>query len=359
MIFKIKKSIFKILYIFFVLLSLNIFFFSTDKVYAKSFDIKNIDISRPFEMNFDKNQVINEGFERAFFELISLIVSSNDRNKIDNIKLNELKGMIESFSIQEEKFINEIYYVNLGVSFNKKKIYKYLEKRNIFPSVPNRKKFLFIPIIIDENKKDLLIFDKNKVFKNWNLNSEKTHLIEYLLPTEDLEDLNQIKKNYEIIEQYDFKEVISKYDLNDSIISLIFKDIDGLRVLSRITYNNNVVIKNKFFPLKDLNNKDQVNKLIKELKLVYEDHWKKINQINTSIKLVLNIKISNKSSEILSDFEKNLNNLDLINYFFITKFDKDYTYYQVIFNGTPSTFLKTMEERNYIFNTQNKIWSIR
>ena len=106
-------------------------------------------------MNFDKNQVINEGFERAFFELISLIVSSSDRNKINNVQLNELKGMIESFSIQEEKFINEIYYVNLGVSFNKKKIYKYLEERNIFPSVPNKKKFLFIPIIIDENKKDL------------------------------------------------------------------------------------------------------------------------------------------------------------------------------------------------------------
>ena len=359
MIFKIKKSILKILYIFFVLLSLNIFFFSTDKIFAKSFDIENIDISRPFEINFDKNQVINEGFERAFFELISLIVSSSDRNKINKIKLNELKGMIESFSIQEEKFINEIYYVNLGVSFNKKKIYKYLEERNIFPSVPNRKKFLFIPIIIDENKKDLLIFDKNEILKNWNINSEKTHLIEYLLPTEDLEDLDQIKKNYEIIEQYDFKEVTSKYNLDDSIISLIFRNKDGLRVLSKITYNNNVVIKNESFPLRNLNDKDQINKLIKELKLVYEDHWKKINQINTSIKLLLNIKISNKNSEILSNFEKNLNNLDLINHFFITKFDKDYTYYQVIFNGTPSTFLKIMEEKDYNFNTQNKIWSIR
>ena len=359
MIFKIKKSIPKILYIFFVALSLNIFFFSTDKIFAKSFDIENIDISRPFEINFDKNQVINEGFERAFFELISLIVSSSDRNKIKKIKLNELKGMIESFSIQEEKFIKEIYYVNLGVSFNKKKIYKYLEERNIFPSVPNRKKFLFIPIIIDENKKDLLIFDKNEILKNWNINTEKTHLIEYLLPTEDLEDLDQIKRNYEIIEQYDFNEVTSKYNLDDSIISLIFRNKDGLRVLSKITYNNNVVIKNESFPLRNLNDKDQINKLIKELKLVYEDHWKKINQINTSIKLLLNIKISNKNSEILSNFEKNLNNLDLINHFFITKFDKDYTYYQVIFNGTPSTFLKTMEEKDYNFNTQNKIWSIR
>ena len=30
--------------------------------------------------------------------------------------------MIETFTIKEEKFVNEIYYVNLGVSFNKKNI---------------------------------------------------------------------------------------------------------------------------------------------------------------------------------------------------------------------------------------------
>ena len=74
---------------------------------------------------------------------------------------------------------------------------------------------------------------------------------------------------------------------------------------------------------------------------------------------MLNIKISNKNNDIISDFEKNLDELDLINNFFITKFDKNFTYYQVIFNGTPSTFLKTMGEKNYFFNTQNKIWSIR
>ena len=51
--------------------------------------------------------------------------------------------MIESFSIKEEKFINERYYVNLGVSFNKKKVFNFLEKKNIFPSVPIKKNFIY------------------------------------------------------------------------------------------------------------------------------------------------------------------------------------------------------------------------
>ena len=113
----------KFLYIFFVFLSLNIFFFSTAKAESNSFEITNIDITRPFEINFDKNEIIDEGFKKAYDLLLLSIVNSTDRKKINQIGLNEIKGMIESFTIKEEKFIDEIYYVNLGVSFNKNKVF--------------------------------------------------------------------------------------------------------------------------------------------------------------------------------------------------------------------------------------------
>ena len=96
----------KILYIFFLFLSLNIFFFSTVKCSAKAFDIDNVNISEPFEINFDKNKVIDEGFKKAYQNLIKKILNSTDQKRIKQIKLNEIKGMIESFSIKEEKFIN-------------------------------------------------------------------------------------------------------------------------------------------------------------------------------------------------------------------------------------------------------------
>ena len=349
-----KKINLKFLYIFFIILSLNLFFFSTEKIVAKSFEIENIDISRPFQINFNKNEVIDEGFERAFSELISIIVNSSDKKKINKTKLNEIKGMIESFTIKEEKFINEIYYVNLGVSFNKKKIFNYLEKKNIFPSVPIKKKFLFIPIIIDERKKDLLIFNNNQVYNKWNENLKKTYLIEYVLPTEDLEDLDMIKKNYENIEEYDFKEIISKYNLNHSIITLIFMNDKGMRVLSRISNGNNVILNNQSYSYNDISNTEQVNSLIIDLKLIYEDYWKKKNQINTSIKFPLSIKVAN--NELIKNFENDLTNVDLIYDFYITKFNKNFTYYQIIFNDSPNIFLEIMREKNYNFDTQNRTW---
>ncbi len=148
MITKYKILKLKNLYIFFLILSLKLFFFSTTNSEVKAFEINNIEISKPFEINFNKNRVIDEGFNQAFLKLILLIVSSSDQKKINNIKLNEIKGMIDTFSIKQEKFINEIYHVNLGVSFNKKKVFKYLEKKNIFPSIPIKKKFYLFQLLL-------------------------------------------------------------------------------------------------------------------------------------------------------------------------------------------------------------------
>ena len=349
----------KFLYIFFIFLSLTIFFFSTVKSEGKTFDIDNIEISRPFEINFDKNDVIDEGFKKAFFELISLIVKSSDRKKIKFIKKNEIKGMVEKFSIKEEKFIDEIYYVNLGVSFHKKKIFGYLEKNNIFPSIPIKKNVLFIPIIIDEEKNDLLIFSKNKVFDEWKNFSESFHLLEYILPTEDLEDINTIKSKYENIENYDFKDITKKYSLRDSIITLIFINEKEIRVLSKIDIQRNIILKNQTFSKIDIEDVEQVKNIIYLLKNLYEDFWKDLNQINTSIRLPLNIMVKNNDNSKISSFENNLKNTDLIYDFFIEKFDRDFTYYQIIFNGTPDIFLKNMAEKNYFFDTQNNFWKLK
>jgi len=357
----IKNKIFhkEILYIFFLFLSLNIFFFSTIKAEGKAFEIDNIEISKPFEINFNKNLVIDEGFRKAFLELMAIIVNSTDQKKINLIKLNEIKGMVETFSIKEEKFVNEIYFVNLGVSFNKKKVFDFLEKKNIFPSIPIRKKILFIPVIIDENKKELLLFSNNEIFNKWNEKIKNFYLLEYLLPTEDLEDMSIIKENYENIEQYEFKEIISKYGLKDSIIALFFKNEKEVRVLSRITISDNVFLKNQNFNLESFNYSSNSNNIINDLKIVYEDYWKNFNQINTSIRLTLNIKVENKDNFKISEFENVLGQTDLIYDFYISKLDNNYVFYQIIFNGTPNNFLKTMAYNDYKFNTQNKIWVLK
>ena len=116
---------------------------------------------------------------------------------------------------------------------------------------------------------------------------------------------------------------------------------------------------NQSFLNLDINDNEQIKKMVDVLKIIYEDNWKDYNQINTSIKLPLNIKINNYDNLKISNFEKSMTNFDLIYDFYITKFDKNFTHYQVIFNGTPNIFLKNMSENNYEFDTQNRVWILR
>ena len=348
----------KHLYIFFSTLALILFFFSTETVKAKSYEINDIEISQPFEINFDKNDVIDKGFQNAFFELIYSLIKSSDFKKIDSIKLNEIKSMIETFSIKEEKFIDEKYHLNLSVSFNKKKIFKYLEQKNIFPSQILKERFLFIPIIINENGNDISIFSNNPIYDNWNKTNKRYHLINYLLPSEDLEDLNLIKEKLNVLETYNFNEITKKYFIKNSIISLIFRGNNELRILTKIYNNKNEIIKNNSFKNISIDNEKDLNFLIINLKNLFEDNWKKLNEINTSIKVPITIKVRNDDLKKSNKFELILSEIDLVSYYSIQKINKEFIFYEVLFNGTVQNFINIMKNNKYNLNTQKKVWII-
>ena len=348
----------KHLYIFFSTLALILFFFSTETVKAKSYEINDIEISQPFEINFDKNDVIDKGFQNAFFELIYSLIKSSDFKKIDSIKLNEIKSMIETFSIKEEKFIDEKYHLNLSVSFNKKKIFKYLEQKNIFPSQILKERFLFIPIIINENGNDISIFSNNPIYDNWNKTNKRYHLINYLLPSEDLEDLNLIKEKLNVLETYNFNEITKKYFIKNSIISLIFRGNNELRILTKIYNNKNEIIKNNSFKNISIDNEKDLNFLIINLKNLFEDNWKKLNEINTSIKVPITIKVRNDDLKKSNKFELILSEIDLVSYYSIQKINKEFIFYEVLFNGTVQNFINIMKNYKYNLNTQKKVWII-
>ena len=356
--FNIKYYTFKKVYIHFCFLALLNIFFSTENIKAKTLSVNDIEISTPFEINFNKNEIIDKGFSEAFDRLILLITQTKDQKKFNDTPLNMIKGLIETFSINEEKFINEIYYLSLNVTFNKKKIFKLLESKNIFPSIPLKQDVFLLPIIFDVNKDEILLFSESYLFNNWNLNIKKYHLLNYILPTDDIEDFYLIKQNSNNLENYDFKDIIQKYDLNNYIISIIFKNDEEIKVLNKINLKEKEDLKNLDLDL-DLNKNKDIDKLILTLKELYENYWKSKNEINTSVKITLTISVNNNDHLKISEFEKVMSDGDLVYDFYIYKFDNNNNFYKIIFNGSPDRFLKIMKNNRYEFDIQNQIWVLK
>ena len=346
-------------YIFFISFVLFIIIFSTTYLYANTFKVSDVKISSPFKLNFKKSTVIDDGFQTSFTNLLSMITTSGDRDKIKDISIKELKGMIDSFTISDEKFINNEYFAKLETAFNKKKILNFLERKNVFPSIPKRNKVLLVPILVDTETDNIYLFNDNIFYKKWHSENKDYQLLEYLLPSEDLEDLNKIQGMSGSIETYDFTDLITRYDLKDYIIMIAYKSENEVKVLSKINLNNSLKINNQKYVRVSLENKKDFKKILENLKNVYEDQWKKNNEINTSIKLPLTISINSKNYKKIMELEKVLDNSDLISNFYILRFNNQDTQYRIIYNGSPKTFFNDMSSRNFNLVMKNNIWTIK
>ena len=346
-------------YIYFISFSLLIVFFSTTYSNANAFRVSKIEISSPFELNFEKNNVIDKGFHTSFSDLISMITTSGDRKKIKNVSIKEIKGMIDSFIISDEKFINNEYFANLETTFNKKKILKFLENKNIFPSIPQRNKVLLFPILIETKNNNIYLFNNNIFYDKWNEQKNSYDLLDYLLPSEDIEDLIELQKISKDIETYDFSNLINKYDIKDNIILIIYKESNRVRTLSKINLNNNLKIQNKNYPKLDILNNNDFSNIVENLKQLYEDQWKKNNEINTSIKLPITISINSKKTKKIIELEQVLYSLDLVSDFSILNFNSEIIQYKITYNGTPNIFLNDMKEKNLELEMKNNMWILK
>ena len=346
-------------YIFFISFVLFIIIFSTTFLYANNFKVSNVEISSSFKLEFNKNRVIDDGFKASFYNLISMITTSGDKDKTKDTSLKEIKGMIDTFTISDEKFIDNIYFASLETTFNKKKILSFLEKRNIFPSTPIRNKVLFIPILVNLDEDKIYLFTENIFYQKWNDDKKNYHLLDYLLPSEDLEDLNTIQQNFNSIENHDFVNLIKRYDLEDYIISIIFKSKDELRILSKINLNNSLKLDNQKFEKIDLEKEKDFKMILENLKTIYENYWKKNNEINTSIKLPITLSLNSKEHYKIKKLEKILDQNDLVSNFYILKFNNENIFYRIIYNGSPKTFLKDFSNKNFNIFTENNVWTIK
>ena len=348
---KFNNSIY-ILFLFFI-----IFFtkFSTSIANANTYKISDLEISKPYDNNFNKDTVIDEAFEKAFEQII-LKITTLDKNNISRLRnLKTIYSLIESFSIIDEKFIDNKYISKFEVEFNKRQLFNYLEKKNIFPSIPTEKNLLLIPLLINNQTNKVYMFSENNFYLNWNKFNKKHHLLSYILPNEDIEDINIIKKNISNIEEYDFNEIISKYIIDDYIILILFQNNNNFNALIKASLNSKSIIINKKF---NWTENQTVENIINDLKLEFENQWKKLNIINISIKLPITLSVDSKNYSLSQKLEKKLYELDLVSSYHIESFNNEKILYKIIYNSTPDKFINEFANSNIKLNTSNSVWSI-
>ncbi len=356
--FLVKNKINIYLYFFFLLFILVFIKFSTTIVLADNYTVKNIKIKEQYDINFNKDKVINKGFEKGFKTLIFRIVESKDKNLFKDIPNNKISSLIDNFSITNEKFVNNNYEVDFEVKFDKKKLLSFIREKNVISSVPKEADVLFIPILIDTQSNEIKFFDQNYFYNNWNNVNKDYFLLNYNLPNENIENFRLFQRIKNNIEDNDLSEITNKYDFENIFVVVFYKNKKNLQIFSKIGFSNS----NFKFNLnqKNLNYEDNkiLDQIILNLKNIYEDKWKLINKINTSITISIKISIKNSNFITSEKLENILNQSDFVYEYEIEKMNSEELIYKIIYNNNPEKFLNTLKVNDININSSSDIWNV-
>ena len=259
----------------------------------------------------------------------------------------------------EETFVDENYQAKINVDFNKKDLINYFNSKGIVTSSINPIDVMILPILMDLKKNQIFSYSNNPFFLNWNLNNKKFHQINYVLPNEDIEDFSIIRKNIGDIENYKFNEIFNKYNVKNRILLVLLNQDNLLKVFSKLNLENNEMYINKNFKDVSTKNLDKINDTILNLKNDYENKWKSLNEINTSIILPIRLSVDSNNFLLSNNLENYLNEVDLISNYKIEKFNSKQIIYKIIFNSTPDKFLKIMQNAKFKIDTSKDVWKLQ
>jgi hypothetical protein len=347
----------KTVYFIFTLIFLSIV--SLDRSLASNhiLAVEELEISKKIDLKFSRNKIIDDAFKKAFYRLLSQILNSSDIKKLKNISMREIKTLIENFKIKNEIFRDNKYNANFDVYFNKDKIKFFLEKKNLFYSNPKKISVLFLPIIIEQER--LYFFNENIFYKYWLTNKDQSGLINYIMPLEDIDEIIKLTNSQENLENLDIIEIAKKYNIENYILCLIYLEKKKLNLFSKIKFQEYKKNSNLIFHDADIKNEDSVASIISKTKVHLNDIWKDFNEINTSIKLSINLILHSNDTDKISKFENTLTKIDDISSVSIKKFDLNKTVYEIIYNTDPNKLIKQFSIYGFeIVNDENR-WIIR
>ena len=128
-----KSYIFFLFTVLFIILTIS-------KAESSNFKVSDIEVTEPFNLNFKKKVVIDKAIIKAFKKLANMTISSDQMHKLSNYKVEEIKNLIDSFNLKDEKFVNNNYNATFEINFNKQNTFLFIEKKIYFLQYPIEKK---------------------------------------------------------------------------------------------------------------------------------------------------------------------------------------------------------------------------
>ena len=333
-----------------------VIFFKTGNLLSDNylFNVNNILLEK--KDNKSINQLADQAIKEAFDQLLKRIILKEDIKNLSNLNLTEVKELVSFYNVSKIPK-GERNKINFSITFDKDKMHQLLFKKRVAYSDIKDKEIYILPILIKEN--EIFIFSNNFFYENWN-KSNKDELIEFILPLENIEIIQNIFKSRENLFNLDLNELLNEYT-NKNIAIVLIQNMNNseTKVYLKSRIQNKVISKNINIKTNNSNDLVSKNKVIFGIKDELKNLIKSQNLIDIRTPSFLNVKIIlNKKNNLLL-FNSKIKKMDFVENIFIQEFGKNYVNLKIKYLGKLEKMKRQLKDEGINLEFKNDQWIMK
>lgn len=333
-----------------------IVFFKTNTLFSENylFNVNNIYLKK--NINTSNKDLANQAIKKGFNQLISRILLKEDIDQLSDLKLNTIKQLVIHYQLTKlSEEINE-ELVNFSVTFDKDKVHKLFYQRGILYSEIEDKEIYILPVYIKNN--NVLIFNNNYFYKNWN-EVYKDDLIEFILPLENIEIIQNINNNKYNLISLELNNLFKEYSKKNLALILIEDNDTSNDIYIKSKIQNKIISKSIKLKKQNLNDNIFKEKIITETKKELADLIKSKNLIDIRTPSFLNVKLNLNETNNLIQLNLRIKNIKLIENVYIQEFNKNHVNLKIKYLGKLEKIINLLKKEKVNLQLINDQWVIK
>ncbi len=328
--------------------------FKTGNVLSNNniFNVNNVEIS--VENSKNKEKLVNQAFRKGFNELTKRLLLDEDYNKISNLNLNEIKNFISYYQIlNTRKDEKKEQSTAVNIFFDKDRLHKFFYDRNILYSDIINTEVILFPLLKKDNQ--YFIYSNNYFYNNWNV-KVNDDLIQYILPTENIENIQIINTNKENIYKLDISRFFKEYENNNIVFAHIEVSDEKAEIFLNTRVEGKKINKRLSLKKKDMNENAFNEKIISQISSLTKDLIKSQNLIDVRTPSFLNVEIRLNKKNNLIEFNNRVKNIDLIDNYYVQKLSKDFVLVKIKYLGKIDKIINKLKDQKISLKMVNGQW---
>jgi len=340
-----------------IIILILVVFLKTGNVLSNTniFDVNNIEIEKKGKTT--NNLLANQAIKKGFKELIKKILLKEDREKLKKLEFLEIKELVKYYQVLNKNDDSNVETINYNISFDKDKIHDLFYKVGISYSEVTNKELFILPILKKKNK--IFVYNNNFFYDNWN-KINNTDLIEFIIPLENIEIIQNVNTNKKNLLNLELKSLFTEYkDKNLALVLIEDNNSKEEKIYFKTKILGKNIVKNISIKRLNLNDEEFYQKIIAETKNEIINLVKSQNLIDVRTPSFLNAQLKINKKNNLVELKSRIKKIDLIDNVYVQEFNNEIVYLKLRYLGKIDKIIRQLENQKITLKLVDDTWSIK